>query len=338
MSDEVMQIPVVPLTQGCHEFYVGTANAKDLWDVVKINQRISDKEEGYQRALSVSRVRSISRYVNNGNPIAPSIVITLDDAQYDEKEQAVRFPRKPDAGWVIDGQHRLVGAAKAETDIDLSVVIFVGLGQKEQIQQFVVINKEAKGVPTSLYYDLLRHIPDRKPAEVAKERAASIATTLRDDEESPFHNKIVVTASPKAGEISLTNFVRKLAPLIQAGKGIFAEYTQPEQTKIVDNYFRALSQVYHSEMQRPKSKIWRTLGFGAFMNALPTAFSLCLREYGGFKVEYIVRAFEQISDFDFGAWDDIGSGNAAEIQAGKDIEEELRAAHIHDETDGGLSL
>ena len=32
----------------------------------------------------------------------------------------------------------------------------------DQVFQFVTINRTAKGVPTSLYYDLLKHLPPSK--------------------------------------------------------------------------------------------------------------------------------------------------------------------------------
>jgi DGQHR domain-containing protein len=109
------------------------------------------------------------------------------------------MPAGTDVGWVIDGQHRLAGAEVASrggTDIELPVIAFIGLSEPRQVEQFVTINREAKNVPTSLYLDLLRLLPNRKPADVAKERAADLATQLRRDEESPFFESIVVTTSP----------------------------------------------------------------------------------------------------------------------------------------------
>src|SRR5207302_1636135 len=112
---------------------------------------------------------------------------------------------------------------------EVAVVAFLGLDIKEQIEQFIRINKEAKNVPSSLYIDLLKHLPDKSDTDIAKERSADIANELRKDENSPFFGKIVMIGNPKAGEISLTNFARKIAPLVQRNKGKLSIYSATTQ-------------------------------------------------------------------------------------------------------------
>lgn len=81
---------------------------------------------------------------------------------------------------------------------------FVGLPENEQINQFVTINREAKGVPTSLYYDLLKHLPtNTSESEVSKARAVDIAHALRKNETSPFYQRIVVIEAPKKDKCPL---------------------------------------------------------------------------------------------------------------------------------------
>ena len=127
---------------------------------LEINERDSDKDEGYQRTLSTSRVRSISDFVDRKRTIAPAIIVSLKkDAKFDKDAGELLIPKQANSGWVIDGQHRLAGAAKASEDIELGVVAFLDLDIESQIFQFVTINRTAKGVPTSLYYDLLKYLP-----------------------------------------------------------------------------------------------------------------------------------------------------------------------------------
>lgn len=332
--------PCIEVEQGEHKFYLFEAPTSDLWNILEINTRIEDKDEGYQRVLSPSRVRAISRFVQNKNPIPLSVLVTFDDAKISEDGKFITIPAKEDAGWVIDGQHRLAGAHESETNISLPVVAFVGLSVKDQIRHFVTINKEAKGVPTSLYYDLLKHIPEKKNVtEVAKERAADIADQLKRDEESPFFERIVVITSPRKGEISLNNFVRKVYPLIQEGKGTFHIFTQQEQGQIISNYYKALKNVFPKEYTKPGTKFFQTLGFGALMNALPTFFTICLSREKAFRVNDATKIFKQISHFDFTIWNNYGSGSAAEIQAGEDIKAELHSAFETDEQgEGSLKL
>ena len=96
----------VPVEQHGHRFYLFSAPAKILFKVLEINQRDSDKDEGYQRTLSKARVRSVSKFVDDKNVIAPAIVVSLKDARFDEGAGELTIPESSNSGWVIDGQHR----------------------------------------------------------------------------------------------------------------------------------------------------------------------------------------------------------------------------------------
>lgn len=318
--------PCLPLKQGKHTLLVFSASAKKLWTLVDINQRDEDKDTGYQRLLSSSRLRAISRYVDEGKPIPTSVLIsfTKNAATLSPNGKSLTVKNMPNAGWVIDGQHRLAGAHAAAQDIELATVAFVDLDDDAQIEQFVTINREAKGVPTSLYYDLLKKLPVKTAADRARERAADLANELKKDEESPFFGRIVVTTAPKKGEISLNNFVRKVSPLVAPGKPL-VEYTTVEQTAILRNYYAGLRTSFPTKFGQ-SSVFFQTLGFGALINALPTALNLSIKNYKGFTVADVTKLFNQIKHFPFDDWAKLGTGSAAEIQAGEDLKQELKAA------------
>ena len=319
----------IPVSQHGSLLYLFSAPAKVLFDILEINERDSDKDEGYQRTLSSSRVRAISSFVDSKKVLAPAVVVSLRGARFDDRAGELVIPRTPTSGWVIDGQHRLVGAAKAEQDMDLAVVAFLDLSIEEQIFQFVTINRTAKGVPTSLYYDLLRHLPPSKsPSEIAKDKATDIAQALRRDEESALFNRVTVAPARAGQSVSLTNFVRKLSPLLQnnPSRSVISDFTVQEQTKIIDNYFKGLREHEPGLFRASPSIVFRTVGFGALLNAFPTIFSLTVKQYRGFRVEDVLSVLNQVS-FDFTEWEKAGTGNAAELQAGKDLEEAARAAY-----------
>jgi DGQHR domain-containing protein len=239
------------------------------------------------------------------------------------KGDYITIPDQEDAGWVIDGQHRLAGAHQSKLEIEIVVVAFLGLAENEQINQFVTINREAKGVPTSLYYDLLKHLPTTtSDADVAKQRAVDIAHTLGQDNSSPFYQRIVIEA-PKKGQMSLTNFVRKVSPLVIDKKGKFHTYTLFEQLNIIDNYYRALEHVFSKAFSGGDAIFFKTLGFGAAINALPTVFDLSLREFHAFRVEDAAKVLTKVEYFDLAEWEKLGTGTAAELQAGEDFRQEL---------------
>lgn len=328
--------PALSATQSTTTLYMFKAPASTLYGMLSINRRIEDKDEGYQRTLSVSRIRSIANYIKAKRAIPGAIIVSLDNAVFDDKTKDLTVPKGTNVGWVIDGQHRLAGAdmaAREGVDIDLPVVAFLGLEEKRQVEQFVTINREGKNVPTSLYLDLLKVLPFKKPADAARERATDIGTQLRRDEGSPFFEKIVVTVSPKPGQISLTNFVRKIAPLVTE-KGMLYVYTEREQSAVISNYFKGLRQVFLKEFDKKDSIFFKTVGFGALWNAFPTFFNLTVKNQQGFNVQDVVTIFKRIESFDFSAWTQYGTGNQAEINAGDDLKTEMVLAF--NAADGGL--
>lgn len=319
--------PCYPFSQGEEDLFLFAATASELWAILEINQRNPDKAEGYQRALSKSRVNSLARFYASGEAVPTALVVTFDSARVSADGKTLHIPAKPDAGWVIDGQHRLAGAHEADSDFQLPVVAFIGLTPSAQIRQFVTINREAKGVPTSLYYDLLRHLPQPKsPTEYAKERAADLASELKKDDTSPFFGKIVVVTSPKRGEISLTNFVRKVSPLVHPEKGKLHTYTAEEQRKIISNFYAGLSHAFPEEFERHDSVFFQTIGFGGAFNAFPTIFDLCIKHHHTFRVEHIAALLKTVDFFNFDLWRQLGTGNAAEREAGNNLREELLGA------------
>lgn len=325
-TEEYFEVPCLTIVQSKYRLVMFRMKAKRLWSILQINQREPDKDKGYQRALSTSRVNTIARFIDKKRALPLSILVSLKGATLAPDGRSIRIPKKKDAGWVIDGQHRLAGAKEARIPIQLPVVAFLDLSGEEQIAQFVTVNREAKGVPTSLYYDLLSHLPNSKnDADLAKERAVDIADELKRDEDSLFFGRIVVMTSPRRGELSLNNFVRKIAPLVHRNKGRLHLHTEKEQVGIINNYYLGLSNVFPAQFKENGSVFFKTLGFGALMNALPTVLDLCINHYKGFRVEDVISLLKKVDFFPFENWETMGTGTAAEAQAGDDLREELRA-------------
>jgi DGQHR domain-containing protein len=324
-----LKVSASSVVQGKHTLYIFKAKASVLYAALSINRRIQDKDDGYQRVLSTSRVVAITRYVNQNRPIPGAICISLDAGATFAKNE-LTIPAGTDVGWVIDGQHRLAGAAMAAregTDIELPCVAFIGLTEPNQVEQFITINREGKNVPTSLYLDLLHHLPNRRPGDVAKERSADLATQLRKDEDSPFFERIAVTSPPRPGQtISLVNFVRKISIHVAPDKGILNAYTQLEQTAVIANYYQGLRQVFPKEFNSKDSIFFKTVGFGALWNVFPVFFSLTLKNQNGFSVRAVVAMFKALEDTDFSTWEQYGTGDQAERTAAEDLKASLLLA------------
>lgn len=338
-----LKIKALPIVQGAHTFYVFALDAKTLWSFVSISRRLEEKDEGYQRVLSTSRVDSAVKFIESGQPIPNSILLALEEANYDPDKSELEIPAGSDVGWVIDGQHRLAAAhmaAEQGKEIDLCVVAFVGVNLEFQISQFITINREAKGVSTSLLYDLLKHLPgERKPSEIANERAAEIANALRKKEDSVFKDRIVVTSSPRRGsQISITNFVRKVAPLVHPEKGALRVWTLKEQTGIIDNYYGALKEAFPEQWKLSDNVFFQTIGFGAMMNVFEEIFSSLTASKGRFHKSDVTEEFSRIGNFDFKQWSSYGSGNKAEIEAAQDLRLDLSRARSLDTSTSRIDL
>lgn len=334
-----MRFRTIKVEQGNHRFYMFTCRASDLWKFSKINQRLEDKDQGYQRVLSPSRVRQIRDFLMRGNAIPGAIIISCENAHVERG--VITIPDVEDAAWIIDGQHRCAGAEEAARhgfDVYLPVVAFLDLSEQQQADYFVTINKEAKGVPSSLYIDLLRHLPKQKTEkERLEERIADISRELTRRHDSVFFQKIVSTTSPRVGQVSLTNFARRLRPLLHPTNGILGTNTLIQQMKIIENYFLALSLAFPQEFK--KNTFFRTLGFGAVWRAFPVVFSASLKESGGFRSKDSAFVLRKVSDFDFGTWSKMGTGTAAEVQAGNDLIAELnKALDTLDESESSIRL
>src|SRR6266404_6423215 len=115
----------VAATQGDVRLAIFACDAKKLFSIVDINRRDPDKKQGYQRTLSLARVNSVVKYLKSRKPLPLSILVSFDDATLSDDGTRLTLPHRKNAGWVIDGQHRLSGAFESNQTIDLPVVAFL---------------------------------------------------------------------------------------------------------------------------------------------------------------------------------------------------------------------
>lgn len=331
---KIIRISAIPVTQGGQTFYLFKLKASQLWDLTQINRRSEDKVEGYQRALSPSRVKSIAKFIAANGLIPGSIIVSLDKGEFNETEKKLILPNRKNIGWIIDGQHRMAGAHEAAEkgkDPEVPVVAFLKLKLEKQIALFVTINKEARSVPASLYIDLLKQLPHKKTEkELTDERIADITRNLDADETSPFHQRIAFTQQASKGEISLVNFARILRPHLARQAGVLGLYTQIEQEGVINNYYRALKLAFPESFKKEPSIFFRTIGFGAVWRAFPLAFNLANNKFRSVSVASFTKVFSAIKGFNFEVWEQLGTGTAAEIQAGDDLVTELQEAFTED--------
>jgi DGQHR domain-containing protein len=78
-----MNIPAIKLEQNGKIFYLFTMRAKLIYQRFAVSRRIDDKEAGYQRSFSKTRINQIKKYVDKDKGILPnSILVNIDEGKY----------------------------------------------------------------------------------------------------------------------------------------------------------------------------------------------------------------------------------------------------------------
>jgi hypothetical protein len=102
---------------------------------------------------------------------------------------------------VVDGQHRLLGAAEADADVTLPVVAMPHSSWGEQVYQFIVINEKAQKVDSALLTDIFGSSLTQEEQSAIRDRLARarvdvearIAAVIANrDERSPFFGMVRV--------------------------------------------------------------------------------------------------------------------------------------------------
>lgn len=178
--------------------------------------RLEDSPNGAQRGLSNSKVRSVSRFLDdeiNSIPTAIIISINVESCSLRKQGEGTTFELtiekkgKVLPGVVIDGQHRLIGVSEHDAEMHLNVVALVTDNQDETAFQFLVINNTAAKVAT----DHIKAILAERDDEALKARLQRARLTVssrsgfvnfaNSDPESPFLNQVDWTINREGEKI-----------------------------------------------------------------------------------------------------------------------------------------
>jgi hypothetical protein len=210
----------------------------------------------------------------------------------------------------------------------------VDLEIKTQAQLFVKINSTQKGVPSSLYLDLLDLIDgvieDFDDEKIpAKRRAIEIAKRLNEDGESPLYDLIRLTGEYGRG-IALSEFVAHAKQYVDPKNGKLLNYGFEEQYRIFKIYFKAVKGVFLEQWDDKDTLILKTVGFGGLMKAFYEIFTLVTQHHKQFSTNNTIRTLDLIKDFKFDSNNLPGGGLKAQDNAGKTIVSTLRRAMRED--------
>ena len=233
----------------------------------KIPRRDTLKKEGYQREVSRNRVNKLVTDLQKGRVDLPTaILLNLRDTSVDtlliqgnNGETFMPEPSDQRCGpfYVVDGQHRVVALHDLVEDnpekwgeFKIPFVCMIGASIRQEMEQFYVVNSNAKSVRTDLALDLLKQRAESDPnimealierGEKWKVDAETIVEKL--SETSPvWKYRIRFPNQPKIDTtIGSASMVSSLKPLL--GTPYFGAINIDNQLKILDAYWRGIREV-----------------------------------------------------------------------------------------------
>ncbi|EHR5465205.1 DGQHR domain-containing protein [Vibrio parahaemolyticus] len=275
--------------------YVTVMKSKDIFDISEVSRVDSDPKEGYQRLLNKKRAEDIAKYLNDGNIIPGSIILSAQDGcviDYNESTNKISINTENGRLFVIDGQHRLYGASLCEEDVLLPVCIFVGLDLKQEVQYFLDINSNQKGVPKTLRIELLKFLSEPESPEAV---LIKLFKDLGDDLDSPLFGKTSATTSAP-GKISHVPFHNALGSLIE-GKTL-RKFDFEKKKTLIKNYLSAVSDIL-VEIEGSDKRLTNSAFFQAIFIVFEDVCTYSLTYFRNYSQPSLMQVLQGIQKLDF---------------------------------------
>lgn len=214
ISKDAIKVPALKGSMGGHDYYMLSIEPSKLLKIgfvlhrTKVNDSMAPT---YQRLLVPSRLKGITKFIDEGGYFPNSIIINFDSSNKKMKVQfepssstgdtnshfgILSIPNAYGIAYIIDGQHRVYGYAGSQyKDTNtIPVVAFDNMDSQEQLKIFMDINENQKSVSPSLRLDLAEDInwdSERADSRMLALRS-SIIKVLTRDSNSVLYAKISV--------------------------------------------------------------------------------------------------------------------------------------------------
>lgn len=255
------------------------------------------ENNGIQRRLSLSRVKSIEKFIqeDSENILPGCVILSYNTYETDPILKAI-YNNSDDYGLlnkedfskgsiiVIDGQHRLAGllTSTINEDFEIPVSLFLNSSLSESSRLFRDINGNQKSVNRSFIYDLYSNIETEQYLVEAK--LHKVCKILNTSEKSPFYNQIKMLGTG-SGFISQSFFIEYGKQALKKLK--IEEFSTQEILDLFLNYFRIVQSEFQEywpvtniNFQKDTlknqltSQLIKTNGIGALFIIYPYLYSL----------------------------------------------------------------
>ena len=287
-----------PTLRGSISTVVGVISAETLVRHHAVPQRDVLRATGYQRTPSPKRVSELATSITKHlvdlptsvllslrGDIANQVITRLGTDLY----ELVLDPERASTDhqlFVVDGQHRVKALEKAINEgqadirnVKIPFVCMIGADESQEMEQFHVVNSNAKSVPTDLALDLLRARAELDPSFALRVRDggrkweldAQGLTQHLATSSSTWKARIRLANSLKAQTtVPAASFVKSLKPLL-AQPTLFRRIPSTEQQgQVIDAYWRAIRRVLPEAFEDPdKFNIQKGIGVDVMHSVLP---------------------------------------------------------------------
>ena len=277
--------PAIKTRIGNKVVYNFIISAKELADYAYVHHRkltsLSEASQAYQRMLRPKKLEQIKDFVDfEGGYFVNNIILNFTrHIEFIEPKRLsdtvevgkVLLPGYYGCAWVIDGQHRLYGAASAKKGILLPVIALENISEAKQAELFVQINKKQTAVAGNLLWDLYSDIyqGSDEPREARFWLISEVAKRL--GRAGPLQKKIEFESDLSTHKAPLTlNTVCTSMQLNCPWEILGQEGTSDERAKqlarVINCFFSAIRDLRKLEWDDPKANnvILTNNGFAVF--------------------------------------------------------------------------
>ncbi|MGK7390813.1 MAG: DGQHR domain-containing protein [Candidatus Cyclobacteriaceae bacterium M2_1C_046] len=270
ISTEKIEVPAVEGTMGTKTYYMFSLEPHLLLKMGFVLHRTKANEAEmptYQRLLIPSRLKGITKFINNGGYFPNSIIVNFTNKKHKIKFEAsvrsgdsksrygmLKIPNAYAIAYIIDGQHRIYGYANTvyKENNTVPVVAFKDLESTEQLEIFMDINQNQKAVSPSLRLTLEEDLywdSDRADSRL-KALRSSIVQELADSVNGPLYNKISV-----GEDKSLLTFQPFVTALQRSGLLPNAKGNKYDPDSAKASLYDIYNQNHRAEMKKSKNNL-----------------------------------------------------------------------------------
>lgn len=292
-----IKLNYIEIKQNIGTFFLCKMTPEQLYSIANNDlSRYSNTETGIQRDLSKARTKDIENYLKNIDATFPNTIIICvsnnpasSDPVYilDADKKILNILPERGVANILDGQHRLSGLPRNNTEFELPVAVFLDLSLGEQAKIFSKINSTQTKVPLDLVYDLFGMTEDRS----VEKSAYAVVKTLNNDLESPWYGKIK-TLTIRSGDIAQGSFAKYIdKELISNGKlleNLYKEDRDKDLLMMLKNFFSAIKKVFPNEWENQDSTyiLTKTTGFVGCMAFFKDLVKIAREQKTGITVEF----------------------------------------------------